>query len=164
MSFYPDIPALGSPYGTGNRTFPEMGLQWKRYASMAGDLTMDAPRRLLASAASRYSSVYSYRFDAVLPNNTTGKVGVGHFQDVPYVMANPVQTYTPLGNGTRALALASKMANMWASFVSDGNPGGGWPTYTTNQPKNFVFRINESYVEDDSYRMQGMGWINSLLR
>ncbi|KAA8900216.1 Alpha/Beta hydrolase protein [Sphaerosporella brunnea] len=165
LSLYPNVPALGSPYGTGNRTWPNLGLQWKRYASMAGDLTMVAPRRLLASEASKYSSAYSYRFDAPLPNNTaTSRVGVGHFQDVPYVMANPAQTYTPLGNDTRRLALAHKMAGMWATFVSDGNPGDGWPMYSREEPRNFVFRSDQSYVEEDDYRIDGMEFINSLLR
>jgi acetylcholinesterase len=165
ISFYPDVPALGSPHGTGNRTWSELGLQWKRQASLAGDLTMAAPRRLLAAAASKYTNVYSYRFDAVLPNNTaTSKVGVAHFEEVPYVMANPVQTYTPLGNDTQTLALAHTMAGMWASFVSDGNPGGGWPRYSTETPKNFVFRSDQSYVENDTWRSEGIEWINSLLR
>lgn len=72
---------MGSPYGTGSTTWPGLGLQYKRYSSIAGDLTMDAPRRLMATAYAASESVYSFRFDSPMKNSTT-KIGVGHFSEV----------------------------------------------------------------------------------
>jgi triacylglycerol lipase len=49
---------------------------------MAGDITMDAPRRLLAQTMARYKKpVYSYRWD-VAALNQTSNIGVSHFAEV----------------------------------------------------------------------------------
>jgi acetylcholinesterase len=85
LELYPNDPALGEPYGWGNRTFEENGngKQYKRYQSIATDLTMYAPRRLLAEKMSEYvEDVWSYRWDAPKWNNTAGVVGVNHFSEV----------------------------------------------------------------------------------
>lgn len=39
-----------------------------------------------------------------------------------------------------------------------------WPAYKLSAPKNFVFRNDTSYVEDDTYRREGMEYINTILR
>jgi triacylglycerol lipase len=82
LTYYPNDPALGCPYGWGNVTWPKLGLMYKRYESMAGDLTMAAPRRLLAQTMAKYKKqVYSYRWD-VPALNTSSTIGVGHFAEV----------------------------------------------------------------------------------
>lgn len=81
LTFYPNDPALGCPYGWGNTTWPNLGLMYKRYESMAGDLTMVGPRRLLAQNMVKYrNEVYSYRWD-VPALNTSSTIGVGHFAE-----------------------------------------------------------------------------------
>jgi acetylcholinesterase len=86
LKLYPNNPTLGEPYGWGNRTWPENGLQWKRYQSIATDLTMFAPRRLLATQMSQYvDHVYSYRWDAPKFNNTPNTIGINHFSEVRYL-------------------------------------------------------------------------------
>jgi acetylcholinesterase len=83
LELYPNDPALGEPYGWGNRTWPENGLQWKRYQSIATDLTMFAPKRLLAEKMSEHvENVYSYRWDAPKFNNTPNVIGINHFSEV----------------------------------------------------------------------------------
>lgn len=83
LELYPDDPTLGEPYGWGNRTWPEFGLQYKRYQSIATDLTMYAPRRLLAEKMSNYvEGVYSYRWDAPKFNTTPATIGINHFSEV----------------------------------------------------------------------------------
>lgn len=82
LTHYPNDPAQGCPYGWGNTTWPAKGAMYKRYSSMAGDLTMTAPRRLLAETmASLGQRVYSYRWD-VAALNTSSNIGVGHFAEV----------------------------------------------------------------------------------
>jgi acetylcholinesterase len=47
-----------------------------------------------------------------------------------------------------------------------------WPKYSTDteseedpqRPSNFVFRADESYIELDDYRVEGMAYINSIPR
>jgi acetylcholinesterase len=83
LELYPNDPREGEPYGWGNKTWPENGLQWKRYQSIATDLTMYAPRRLLAEKMSEeVEHVYSYRWDAPKFNNTPNTIGVNHFSEV----------------------------------------------------------------------------------
>lgn len=90
LQLYPNDPTLGEPYGWGNRTWPENGLQWKRYQSIATDLTMYAPRRLLAESMSKHvQGVYSYRWDAPKFNTTPSTIGINHFSEVsPFSMGN----------------------------------------------------------------------------
>ncbi|KAL4932324.1 putative triacylglycerol lipase (LipA) [Aspergillus undulatus] len=172
ITYYPDDP-IGSPYGWGNVTWPEKGLLYKKYSSMAGDITMAAPRRLLAEAMARYEEyVYSYRWD-VPALNESSNIGVNHFAEIPFVFANPVQDFTPLGTDPARLELANLAARMWASFATDLDSNGhgvpdipAWPKYTSDTPSNFVFRLprEESYVEGDDYRVEGMEFINSIPR
>ena len=82
LSYYPNIPAIGCPYGWGNTTWPSQGLMYKRYESIAGDLTMVGPRRMLAQRmASLRDNVYSYRWDVAALNSST-TIGVQHFAEV----------------------------------------------------------------------------------
>ncbi|KAL5044497.1 hypothetical protein BDW71DRAFT_100745 [Aspergillus fruticulosus] len=173
ITYYPDDP-IGSPYGWGNVTWPEKGLMYKRYSSMAGDITMAAPRRLLAESMVKYQQrVYSYRWD-VAALNTTSTIGVNHFAEIPFVFANPVQNITKLGDDPYRLELANLAARMWASFVTDLDPNGHgvndipqWPQYSaSDSPSNFVFRLPryESYVEADDYRVDGIAYLNTIPR
>ncbi|KAL3460501.1 Alpha/Beta hydrolase protein [Aspergillus heterothallicus] len=179
ITYYSDDPTVGCPYGWGNVTWPSRGLMYKRYSSMAGDITMDAPRRLLAQTMAKYKKdVYSYRWD-VAALNQTSNIGVSHFAEIPFVFANPVQNFTKLGDDPARLELANLAARMWTSFVVDLDPNGHgvsdiphWPRYpfisspTKNKPSNFVLRLprNESYVEDDTYRKEGMAYLNTIPR
>ncbi|KAI4913672.1 hypothetical protein J4E90_005392 [Alternaria incomplexa] len=171
LELYPNDPVLGEPYGWGNRTWPQYGLQYKRYQSIATDLTMYAPRRLLAQSMSEHvDHVYSYRWDAPKFNNTPETIGVNHFSEIPFVFGNPEQQLTPLGNSSENIALSKLVMRMWTSFAYDLDPNGHgvsqapeWPSYATNAT-NFVFRKDQSYIEDDDDRVEGVAYINSLVR
>ncbi|KAF2641769.1 lipase 3 precursor [Massarina eburnea CBS 473.64] len=170
LELYPNNPALGEPYGWGNRTWPQYGLQYKRFCSIATDLAMFAPRRLLAEEMSKYEPVYSYRWDAPKFNNTPTTIGINHFSEIPFVFGNTEQQITPLGNGTENLGLSTLVMRMWVSFAYDLDPNGhgvsgiaSWPQYRQNS-SNFVFRTDESYIEVDDDRAEGVAYINSLVR
>ncbi|KAH7091971.1 Alpha/Beta hydrolase protein [Paraphoma chrysanthemicola] len=171
LHLYPNVPSLGEPYGWGNRTWPENGLQWKRYQSIATDLTMFAPRRLLAEKMSAYvDNVYSYRWDAPKFNNTPNTIGVNHFSEIPFVFGNTEQRITPLGNNSANIELSRRVMRMWTSFAYDLDPNGHgianlphWPQYGENA-SNFVFRADVSYVEADEDRREGVSFINDIVR
>ncbi|KAB8225932.1 Alpha/Beta hydrolase protein [Aspergillus novoparasiticus] len=172
LTFYSDDPVLGCPYGWGNTTWPDLGLMYKRYESMAGDLTMVGPRRLLAQNMVKYrNEVYSYRWD-VPALNSSNTIGVGHFAEIPFVFANPAQNITALGDDPARLELGNLAARMWTSFVVDLDPNGHnvanipqWPQYS-QETSNFVFRLPKdgSYIEADTYREDGIDYINSIPR
>lgn len=171
LELYPNDPSVGEPYGWGNRTWPQYGLQYKRYSSISTDLAMFAPRRLLVDRMSNYvDKVYSYRWDAPKFNNTPTTIGVNHFSEIPFVFGNPEQTLTPLGNTTENIDLSHLVGRMWTSFAYDLDPNGhgvdgiaAWPQYG-DSVSNFVFRADESYIEKDDDRTEGVAYINSLVR
>ncbi|PVH98305.1 alpha/beta-hydrolase [Periconia macrospinosa] len=171
LELYPDDPTLGAPYGWGNRTWPQNGLQYKRYTGIATDLTMYAPRRLMAEEFSRFAGlVYSYRWDAPKFNNTPSNIGVNHFSEIPFVFGNTEQQITPLGNSTENLRLSRLVMRMWVSFAHGLDPNGHavsdtvvWPKYK-DSVSNFVFRADRSYIEADTDRMEGVAYINTLVR
>ncbi|PYH87511.1 alpha/beta-hydrolase [Aspergillus ellipticus CBS 707.79] len=173
LSLYPNISALGCPYGWGNTTWPSKGYEYKRYESMAGDLAMYAPRRLLGENMAKYeTNVYAYRWDVAALNDTS-TIGVEHFAEIPFVFANPVQNITALGSDPARLALGDLAARMWTAFVTDLSPNGHgvadipqWPEYDPSDPKDFVFRLprTDSYVEEDTYRREGIEYINTIPR
>lgn len=53
LELYPDIPALGSPYNTGNETFG-LSTQYKRAASFVGDHGLHSLRRLYNQEAAKF--------------------------------------------------------------------------------------------------------------
>lgn len=56
---------------------------------MAGDISMVAPRRMLAQAMAHYEDhVYSYRWD-VAALNTSTTIGVQHFAEVSNIDSLP---------------------------------------------------------------------------
>ena len=60
LTLYPNDPAVGAPYGTGN--LYEYTPMLKRIASMLGDITVDAVRRFFVqtTSAQEGSKVWSY--------------------------------------------------------------------------------------------------------
>ncbi|GKZ21401.1 hypothetical protein AbraIFM66951_006204 [Aspergillus brasiliensis] len=173
LSHYPNISALGCPYGWGNTTWPKLGYEYKRYESMAGDLCMVAPRRLLSQKMKEYEEqVFAYRWDVAALNDSSS-IGVAHFAEIPFVFANPVQNMTPLGSDPARLELGNMAARMWTAFVTDLDPNGHgvsgiphWPKYNLSDPRDFVFRVprNGSYVEKDTFRTEGIDYINTIVR
>ncbi|GAA5994971.1 hypothetical protein JCM5350_001071 [Sporobolomyces pararoseus] len=161
VSLYSEEPSAGSPYNTGDGVLAT-GLQDKRSCSIGGDVAMIAPRRYMAENAAKFSPVYSYRFDTV-PQNATIDIG-----EVAYVFSNPLPTQNPLSTRPGDAELAKLMTSQWVSFINDLTPNNigvngsvEWPNYQES-PQNFVFRRNGSWVEPDTFRAEGISYINSL--
>jgi len=103
VSRYSTEQSEGCPYNTGDGVLPTgiqdkvrfdlfslffstmltISLHLQRSLAINGDIQMTAPRRNLAEAASRYSPVYSYRFDTV-PENATILSGVSVLSSLRY--------------------------------------------------------------------------------
>ena len=62
LELYPDIPALGSPFDTGNETFG-LSSQFKRAAALLGDVSFQSQRRAwIQAASSRGVKTFGYLF------------------------------------------------------------------------------------------------------
>ncbi|KAL5631442.1 hypothetical protein ACGC1H_007084 [Rhizoctonia solani] len=83
MSMYPDDPAAGAPFGTGNETWGR-GKETKRGAAIFGDWLFEAPRRKFTREAVKAGlPVWSYQLSQ--PGFWPPEFGVGHFADVPLI-------------------------------------------------------------------------------
>ncbi|KAI0737108.1 extracellular triacylglycerol lipase precursor [Daedaleopsis nitida] len=174
LTLYPDNPALGSPYGTGNNTFG-VSSQYKRAAAIYGDAAIQATRRAWIRAATNAGvKTFAYLFadqNAV----TDPSLGVSHETDVPYVYGT-VQT-TSSNAGARLLSQA--MVDYWVSFAVSGTPNDGkglkrdnWPQYQANnevvlQLDTTAFQsstptvANFAVIQDD-YRSEQISFLNSV--
>jgi len=162
LEIYPDIPALGSPFNTGNDTF---GLSpgYKRAAALDGDVSFQSQRRFWIQTASNAGvKTFGYLFTEPQPENPPF-LGVSHGSEVLYV-------YGGVENGTASeLALSATMIDYWVSFATSLNPSDGKgiprPTWEQYTPENQVLiqlnGDNTTLIPDD-YRKEGIDFINSM--
>ncbi|KAJ7048847.1 alpha/beta-hydrolase [Mycena amicta] len=190
FELYPDIPALGSPFNTGdfqmdpvqNGIYLTPGTQNKRVSAMTGDIYMNAGPRLLGQLVSKEVPFYKYRFNH-LPYDVTFGVSdfIAHFVEMAYVFNTQNDnteffltnhgTATYLGPGAPIADrfLGVYMSRSWAAFVATGDPNNAnvtskirWPKYSENA-ENMVWQTQGSIIEKDDYRQEQMEYIMSLL-
>ncbi|KAJ7053275.1 extracellular triacylglycerol lipase precursor [Mycena amicta] len=175
LELYPDVPALGSPFNTGNETFG-LSSQYKRYAALLGDIMFQAPSRSVAQTFTGFGvPVYSYLFTgpvahALSPPPLAGEpvglanLGVMHTAEVPYVY-NSTATFQ---EGDAAAALGRLMVDYWVSFATSLNPNDGrgiqrpnWAKYTLKDPMTLELNSNKTSLIPDTYRAAQISYINA---
>ncbi|TGO88736.1 hypothetical protein BPOR_0144g00060 [Botrytis porri] len=181
LELYPNDPANEPPYYITSATiFPSNGLQWRRSAAIAGDLVMISGRRKLCEIyAAASQSVYSYRFDTFLWNAAVTD-GARHFVNVVFSFQNISGALGPLPQYQSYLDLSQNIGKAYISFVNYHDPNvlsnsslstvsNGtsisrnlpyWPLYNKDAPKNIVLNSNKTYIEDDTWRKEGIDFIN----
>jgi carboxylesterase type B len=163
LELYPNDPTLGSPYNTGNVTFPALGVQYKRMAAMTGDYSMTAGTRFNAQTSVAHKrKVWAYRFDMQPPSNKIS-TGVTHGIELDLPFRLPETKYT-----TEQVKVGQFMSRSFISFVADLDPNHtglksfpSWPSYK-NGAKNMVF-ANKTHLEKDNYREAAIEFINTHL-
>ncbi|KAJ6588951.1 Alpha/Beta hydrolase protein [Mycena capillaripes] len=183
LRLYPDVPALGCPFNTGdfqldpvqNGVFATPGTQNKRVAAFLGDMFIAAGPRWLAQEISSQVPFWKYRFNHKPWAVTFGVEDfIGHFIEVAYVFNsqnNDTDFWiknqfhaTYLGDGApiedRALAVSTSRA--WASFAATGDPNNAnvplkiyWPKYSEGG-ENMVWQTQGSIIEKDNFREEAM--------
>ncbi|KAF5325202.1 hypothetical protein D9619_009955 [Psilocybe cf. subviscida] len=161
LELYPDDPALGSPFNTGNQTF---GLPsgFKREAALMGDLSFVSTRRNLQQTASKFGvKTFGYLFTQPQPNSSPA-IGVSHGSEVFFVYGAPPD------QSPSAVALSRTMIDYWVSFATSLTPNDGkglprpeWPQYT---PQNEVLiQLNAANLTTipDTFRKEQIDFINS---
>ncbi|KAG9128094.1 hypothetical protein FRC07_004988 [Ceratobasidium sp. 392] len=128
LPLYPDDPAMGSPYNTGNEMFGRER-QYKRAASFVGDLLFTAPRRdFIRKAVVRNSAVWSYMF-AQPSSNWPPVYGICHASEIPYVFG-----FTS-PDSPADMEVSTRMRQYWINFATQLNPRPSgsslpdWPNY-----------------------------------
>ncbi|CUA72638.1 hypothetical protein RSOLAG22IIIB_04956 [Rhizoctonia solani] len=138
LTYYPDDPEAGSPYGSGTELF-ELPAQYKRLSSVVGDLIFHASHRdHLRTASNLGVDAWSYTFAQYLPSTVppyfAAQYGVRHTGEILFVFQN-----LPSTAPAELVQLADSVTNYWTSFAYtlDPNPSGSrqevyWPKYGVN--------------------------------
>lgn len=183
MELYPNDPAQGIPLNTGLELFDVNGngKQYKRVASILGDIFYHGPRLAEAQAYTEHggaNTTFVYRFNtrgyrqaSTLANGTVvpaglnfDYAGVAHATEVPFVFANP----DGVGPWAEYQALSNDMSGMWINFIHCGNPNGkglpAWPSYADGITEtNLVLQTKSQggyYLEEDTYRLEGREYLS----
>ncbi|OBZ70762.1 Lipase 2 [Grifola frondosa] len=165
LKLYPDNPALGSPFGTGNDTFG-LSSEFKRSAAIAGDLFFHALRRAWTQAASKVGvKTYAYLFtDPQAVPAGEPFLGVTHATELFYVYGAPT-VFGPAPANVLSLA----MMDYWISFAVNLDPNDGYgsprPTWQQYTPSNEVILQltgQNSTVIPDDYRAIQIAAINAV--
>lgn len=181
LSDYPNDPAKGSPFNTGNlyTDDKDLGSQWKRSAALGGDLNVIAPRRYISEKFSLYGNpVYSYNWN----QTTSGKFsnhGCSHFAEVAFVFGNTLPEFkqsgaSPIADSDPKLhQFAYATSRLFMSFLATGDPNNadlsGLDKYEKYFPKwkdykhggcNMYFSRDDCHLEKDDWRSDGIEYIN----
>jgi cholinesterase len=173
LELYPNDPANEPPYYITNATiFPSKGLQWSRDCAIAGDIVMISGRRKTCEEYTRANlPIFSYRFDTPLWNAAV-TAGAQHFVNVVFSFQNISGALGPLPEYRTYTDLSHNIGKAYISFVNDFDPNTSkhnstllnWPRYDLDNPQNLVLNSNRSYVEDDTFRREGIAFINTIDR
>ncbi|CRK32117.1 hypothetical protein BN1708_016078, partial [Verticillium longisporum] len=180
LELYPDDPCDAPPRAITNCSrLPALsrGSQWRRGADIGGDLVMISGRRkmceLYAGPIGESQPVYSYRFDQRLWNRVEVD-GVQHFDNVAFSFQNISGLLGASPTYDSHVKLARTIGQAYVRFVYSLDPNPAcrhnatdvmalpkWPRYDLDKPVNMVLNATENYLEDDTYRKEGMAYINS---
>ncbi|KAH9073423.1 carotenoid ester lipase precursor [Lactarius deliciosus] len=145
LTLYPQDVARGSPYDTGtqNAFTPE----FKRIASLLGDLKFQAPRRFLLNNVSGKQHTWSY-------------------------LSKRLKSLPILGSlhGSDLLITGVDLTDYLIHFATNLNPNGRglnpqWPRYTTSSPQLLTLLdgpVTNRTMTLDSYRMEAIKFLMKL--
>ncbi|KUI56254.1 Lipase 4 [Cytospora mali] len=179
FELYPEDPCTEPPLYISNcSVFPSKGLEWRRGAAIGGDMVMHSGRRKMCElyAGTAGQDVYSYRFDTRLWNKTA-LAGIQHFDNVAFSFQNISGLLGPSPTYDDDLRIARSVGVAYVSFVHnlDPNPPSSWdvdskvdriplpkwPRYKIHSPQNMVFNVTGPWVEADTWRKEGIAYLNT---
>ncbi|KAJ7766334.1 Alpha/Beta hydrolase protein [Mycena maculata] len=160
LELYPDIPALGSPFGTGNDTFG-LSPQYKRAAAIDTYLNFLSQRRLwIETAANAGVPTFGYLFTQP-QTDMAPEFGVSHGSEITFVYGAPNDT------SPSSILLSRIMTDYWVSFATSLTPNDGLgvvprPEWTQFTPQNKVLiRLNGDNLTMilDDFRAEQFGCV-----
>jgi carboxylesterase type B len=181
LELYPNDPCNEPPFDIKNcSVFPSKGLQWRRSAAIGGDMVMISGRRKMCELyTAAGQAVFSYRFDTRLWNKV-GLEGVQHFDNVAFSFQNISGLLGPSPRYDADVQLARAVGMSYVRFVNEldpnppskkcRSPGDGlnatalpyWPRYELDKPQNMVFNASGPFVEADTFRKEGIAFLNTF--
>lgn len=163
LNYYPADPSAGSPYNTGNNTFGRAA-QYKRAASVVGDLVFEAPRRdFLQVATSLNVPAWSYQF-AQPSIDDPAEFGAAHSFELIFVFQ-----YLPDGSPQNHIDLSVAIIDYWITLAykldpsQTGNPSRvPWPAYGRSG-SSLKLQASNVTVIPDNYRSAGINYIRKTI-
>ncbi|KAJ6583766.1 esterase 1 [Mycena sp. CBHHK59/15] len=173
FELYPDVPALGCPFNTGNETFG-LSSQYKRSSAMYGDIMFQSQRRAWMQATSS-KGVKSYGYlltDAppdesppiIVPEMDSGRLGVYHGLELYYIYGVLPELNSPAASVT----LGTQMMDYWISFATSLDPNDGlgserpaWPAYTSGNQLLLQLEASNTTSIPDDYREEQIAFLNA---
>ncbi|CAE6470865.1 unnamed protein product [Rhizoctonia solani] len=162
LKYYPADPSAGSPYNTGNNTFGKAA-QYKRAASVIGDLVFDAPRRDFLQVATKLGvSAWSYQWAQT--GLSLPEFGAAHSFELGFVFQDH-----PADVPRNRIELSIAMIDHWITLAYRLDPGAtstslragtNWPKYGT-EGKSIRFEAGNTTVIRDDFRVAGMNYIRN---
>ena len=167
LELYPNIPSEGVPYGQfDNQTIPNAGSQWRRAASIIGDLAVIAPVRWSAQIFNKTQPVYKFVFNGTYASGFPAFFGATHGLEIAFIFNDPT-----LLNTTAEHNLAHVVSRTWISFVSELDPNHHgvaglphWDVYS-NGPDGVYFDLQQDLpitLKSDDFRKEGIALINQV--
>ncbi|KAJ7206504.1 extracellular triacylglycerol lipase precursor [Mycena pura] len=161
LKLYPDVPALGAPFNTGNQTFG-LSSQFKRASAIYTDNAFLSQRRFwMQTAAKAGVPTFGYLFTQPQPN-IPPVFGVAHGTEVDYVYGTPSDT------SPAAMSISRIMTDYWVSFATSLTPNDGLgvsrPEWTQFTPKNeALIQLNAANLTmiPDDFRGEQSAFFNS---
>ncbi|KAL0569300.1 hypothetical protein V5O48_012664 [Marasmius crinis-equi] len=180
LKAYPNVPALGSPFGTGNETFG-LSPDYKRAAAVLGDALSQANRRLLLEqlAQRTETQVYSFIFadtnegvltvppEFNLGTPAPGSLGATHSAEISYVFGTLEDELGSNAVAKSALELSQTVMDYWISFAVTGDPNDGrgaqrprWTPFNPGNPMVIQLKGNDTRMISDTFREEGISVFN----
>ncbi|EMD39520.1 hypothetical protein CERSUDRAFT_111844 [Gelatoporia subvermispora B] len=147
---YPDDPSQGSPFGTGNTTFP-FPYQFKRMAAIQGDLVFQAPRRFFLEEVSNKQNAWAYLDQRFKSTFLIGPIiGAFHGSD--------------LGDFYSSGILADYLINFVNHLDPKNQTGVDWPRYNSSSPSLLTLsgRHDSISITSDNFRAEEMKLLTNL--
>ncbi|KAJ8074559.1 hypothetical protein PM082_015461 [Marasmius tenuissimus] len=165
LKLYPADPAAGSPYGTGSETFG-LAAQYKRLASLVGDLIFEASRRdHVQTATTDGVDVWSYFLNAsiIQLDSSLDFFGVQHTAEYTFVFHRLTEDTSGATIPDYFAKVEDVVFNYWINFAYnlDPNPTSGsypyWPKYGSNA--TLISLGEEISLIPDTHRAEGIEYI-----
>ncbi|EUC62981.1 extracellular lipase, putative [Rhizoctonia solani AG-3 Rhs1AP] len=165
LKYYLADPAVGSPYGTGNETFG-VAAQYKRLASLVGDLIFEASRRdHLRTATADGVNAWSYFFNQTLNSldPTLTSWGVQHVAENTFVFSAVDEFLEGSTVPEDFSRLEDATFNYWLNFAYNLDPNEPsnshlyWPKYGSNATS--ISLGSTISLISDTYRAKGIDYI-----
>ncbi|KAH8111494.1 esterase 1 [Phellopilus nigrolimitatus] len=162
LELYPDILALGSPFGTGNDTFG-LNSEFKRASAVQGDISFQSLRREWTQAASLQGvKVFAYLFTDPQTSSGAPQLGVSHGSEIAYV-------YGIAPNGPESVTLSHNMIDYWVSFANSLDPNDDhgnttrtlWAQYTPTSESVLELNGENLTMIPDTYREKQISFLNA---